>query len=253
MVREMAKFKAAVCTVTGRRSKNEDNYYFNGRIEPRTHGDGRLSGDFEGGAFFGVFDGMGGERDGEAASYMGARSLGRAVKKGGEAADVMDRAVQLAGNAMLRRTRARFVMGCTAVMLHIGESMATLASLGDSRAYMMRDGALRCLTRDHTEARLMIDAGIIGEGDAWKSEGRNRLTRFMGKSIVAERCGTLELMPGDVFLLCTDGVWAPLMEPQLAAALAASDSADTAEKITAMAKTAGSRDNMTAVVIMIDK
>lgn len=129
-----------------------------------------------------------------------------------------------------------------------------VAHLGDSPAYLLRDGQLTCLTTDHTIARVLMDAGAITADEALAHPGRNKLTRHVGMEPPAHPDVTqVELHPGDRLLLCSDGISGVLGEDTLRDVLSsAGDPEATCAALIEAATNADSTDNMTVVVVEFD-
>ena len=100
-----------------------------------------------------------------------------------------------------------FGMGTTLALLLVQSDRVTTLHLGDSRIYRMRDHALSLLTRDHSLLQEQIDAGVLTPGEARDSVNRNFVTRALGVDAVAEpEIGEYDLAPGDLYLICSDGL-----------------------------------------------
>ncbi|MFN8466656.1 MAG: protein phosphatase 2C domain-containing protein [Caldilineaceae bacterium] len=154
-------------------------------------------------------------------------------------------------------------MSTTIVLAALAGEKLYVMHLGDSRAYLMRDGALHLLTADHTWAQEALDAGSITAAEAAQHPGRNQLLRYLGsqKSISVDRGiimpGTgmreeyLLAQPGDVVLLCTDGLHHPLPAGELRQTLLdhAGYPQDAVDELIAQAVATGERDDITAVVM----
>ena len=98
-------------------------------------------------------------------------------------------------------------MGTTLAMLLFSENAATTLHLGDSRIYRMRNDVLSLLTRDHSLLQEQIDAGILTPGEARASINRNFVTRALGVDLIAEpEINEYDLVPGDLYLICSDGL-----------------------------------------------
>jgi serine/threonine protein phosphatase PrpC len=98
-------------------------------------------------------------------------------------------------------------MGTTLALLLIGEDSVTTLHLGDSRIYRMRDGVLSLLTRDHSLLQEQLDAGVLSPGEARESINRNFVTRALGVDVLAEpEINEYGLVPGDLYLVCSDGL-----------------------------------------------
>ena len=140
----------------------------------------------------------------------------------------------------------RIIATTVVILLARGEHFACLWA-GDSRAYLLREGALTRLTRDHCVVQELVEAGLIDDGDAEAHPQANVITRAVGAQ------GDLELdkvsariASGDLFLLCSDGLFKALPEAEMAAVLSAGGGCDA---LIAAALAAGARDNVTALSV----
>ena len=130
-----------------------------------------------------------------------------------------------------------------------GEHFACLWC-GDSRAYLLRDGALRQLTRDHSETQDLVDRGVLDPEEAKLWPRRNVLTRALGASDAAELDIVSDrLAAGDALLLCSDGLTGHLDDAEIAAALAEDDPQAVCDRLIALTLQRGARDNVTVVVL----
>ena len=126
-----------------------------------------------------------------------------------------------------------------------------VAHLGDSRAYLLRDGVLARLTRDHTVAQEMLEAGLLDEEQAEHHRLRHRLTRLLGDEMtdVEPEVWQLRLQDGDCLLLCTDGLTNMVTEEAIADILKTNEPVrEVVRELVEAALEAGGRDNVTAVV-----
>ena len=142
-------------------------------------------------------------------------------------------------------------MGATVVVALLTAQHAHIAHMGDSRAYLLRDGGLRQLTEDHSIVGLLVRNREITPQEAENHPAKGRLSRFAGmEADVPAATQTIELQPGDRLLLCTDGLWGMLPDAQLTAILAeGNDPEVTCRSLLAAGKQAGGQDNLTVVVI----
>jgi protein phosphatase len=123
--------------------------------------------------------------------------------------------------------------------------------VGDSRAYLFRKNHLHQLTRDHTRAQELVDAGVIEQNDAATHRWRNQLTRLLGDQAPDARPDVqrLSLSAGDCLLLCTDGLTEMLDDQKIVGVLQRASSASVAcRSLIADALAAGGNDNVTVVV-----
>jgi serine/threonine protein phosphatase PrpC len=146
-------------------------------------------------------------------------------------------------------------MGATLALAVIRESQALIAHLGDSRVYLLRGHKLQRLTRDHTLAQVLVDCGEIPAAEAARHPGRDRLTRFVGMADQAlPEIRLLPLCTGDRLLLCTDGLTNCVAARELATILHRHAAPEEAcRRLVAAANTAGGSDNITAVVVAIQR
>ncbi len=206
-------------------------------------------------------DGMGGYRGGEIAARIAVdtvqRSLAESFMPGWsveEAGDALTRAVERA-NAEIHQAGQRnadlALMGSTVVaaaVLERGEVVCV--HVGDSRAYLLHQGVLRQLTRDHTVVQEQVDAGLLSADDARMSNSRGMLTRGLGVASVAEvDIDLIGMEPGDILLLCSDGLTDMLADDEIRGALITGDALDqAADALVAGANRRGGRDNVSVVL-----
>jgi protein phosphatase len=148
------------------------------------------------------------------------------------------------------RAESRGVIGTTLVaLLMFGEHFACLWC-GDSRAYLLRAGALRQLTRDHSESQDLVDRGVLDPEEAKLWPRRNVLTRALGANDAAElEIVSDRLASGDVFLLCSDGLTGHLDEADIAAALGEDEPQAMCDRLIALTLERGASDNVTVAVV----
>jgi serine/threonine protein phosphatase PrpC len=220
---------------------------------------------------FVVADGMGGHAAGEVASRLATETI-HDLLQGGEDPDEtrLDRAVQDPGDVLRERLRyamnqasarirreaqikpAYTGMGTTVVVLLIEGDQAHVAHVGDSRIYMYRDGQLARLTRDHTVVQQEIDAGRLTPEMARQVAHRNYLTQSVGyHGPVEPDTSTRHLQPGDLFVLCSDGVTDPLDDRRIAEICSTAYPTDLAETLVREALEAGGEDNITVVTVRV--
>jgi serine/threonine protein phosphatase PrpC len=219
-----------------------------------------------------VADGMGGHAAGEVASRLAVETIRELLQGGGVDPDEtrLERAVHDYDDGLRERLRyamnqasARIRreaaanphwagMGTTAAVLLVEGEQAHVAHVGDSRIYLWRDGRLSRLTRDHTVVQAEIDAGRLTPAMARKVRHRNFLTQSVGyHGPVEPETATRPTEPGDIFLLCSDGVTDPLDDDAIARIFEDTDPQSLAETFVQEALQAGGEDNITAVVVRI--
>jgi PPM family protein phosphatase len=200
---------------------------------------------------FVVADGMGGHRGGEVASQLAVETLENMRKQG--TGDLRDQ-VQEANRVVFERSavdRKVAGMGTTLTAALVEGDRVRLAHVGDSRAYLLRDGELQLLTEDHTLVRRMVTEGEISKEEAETHPQRSVLTRALGVDAVVDvDDDTVEVLPGDRLLLCTDGLTSMVSEHAIEEVLRAVPAPrDAARRLVQMANQAGGMDNTTVVVL----
>jgi protein phosphatase len=200
---------------------------------------------------FAVADGMGGHRGGEVASDLALRTV-EELFTADEGS--LTEQVERANSAVFERSQTdRDVsgMGTTLTAALVEEARVRLAHVGDSRAYLLREGRLHLLTEDHTLVHRMVQEGEITESQAETHPHRSILTRALGVDPavqVDERY--VEVRPGDRLLLCTDGLTGMLHDGQIESVLETEPEAQRAvERLVREANRAGGVDNITAVLL----
>lgn len=170
-----------------------------------------------------VADGLGGHRGGEVASQMAVERLGRAVFDGVEDPATRLRAAIEQTNEMIytvaRDDTSLDGMGTTVVCLLLAEDGgAHVAHVGDSRLYRLRAGRIEPLTEDHSLVATLVREGVLTEQDARTDPRRNQILLALGVRPDTEiEVAAVELAPGDVFLLCSDGLHGLLDDAQILA------------------------------------
>lgn len=213
-----------------------------------------------------VADGMGGMNAGDVASMLaistGVKLADRSVKWGfkineKEARDLLARISAYFREIDRRITRKSeadrrlFGMGTTMTLAYSVGIHLFLIHVGDSRAYLYRDGRLQQLTRDHTVAQALADAGEISQDAVRKHARRNALTNYLGghRGRVKADVRWLQLRDGDRVLLCSDGLSDMVEDHEIAGCLAAKRAADAAvHELTRRALERGGKDNITVVM-----
>ncbi|MGZ8636837.1 MAG: protein phosphatase 2C domain-containing protein, partial [Actinomycetota bacterium] len=144
-------------------------------------------------------------------------------------------------------------MGTTLTAALLEDGALRLAHVGDSRAYLLRDGELHLVTEDHTLVRRMVQAGEITAEEAETHPHRNILTRALGvDGIIDVDEGILELREGDRVLLCTDGLTGMVRAEEIRAVLAGQpDPQEAVDLLVRAANRAGGVDNITALLLVV--
>ncbi len=200
-----------------------------------------------------VCDGMGGANAGEVASGVAAETLAAEVAKG----TPLHAAAEAANAAVFQRAHDNLEqtgMGTTLTAFVLEGDTARFAHIGDSRAYLLRDGELRQVSDDHSLVGEMMRDGRLTEEEAAVHPHRSILSRALGTEPQARIDEfTEDLLPGDVLLLCSDGLSGPVPADAIRVALTRSDPQAAAERLILEARRGGGPDNITAVVVRLDE
>lgn len=198
-----------------------------------------------------VADGMGGHRGGQVASQVALETMEELATQGpGSLADHVRRANRAVWDRSVEDERLSG-MGTTLTAARIDGASALIAHVGDSRAYLLRDGMLRQLTTDHTLVDRMVRSGEITEAEADVHPHKNVLTRALGTDEQVEVDeDALALVDGDRLLICSDGLTGMVTEDQIQAILENSDHPQqAADRLVKAANRAGGIDNISVVVL----
>ena len=235
------------------RKNNEDNFGY----------------DIAAGIFV-VCDGMGGHAAGETASRIavssvleqfgkrrhndGAEVLGRSIQDVSQRANNLANAIHLANQA-IRDTSSQNPqlsgMGSTIVAVLSEGNRFSIGHVGDSRAYLVRQGAIHQLTTDHSLVMEQVRRGLITMEEAEHSKVQNVIMRALGvEESVEPDLEDHEFLPGDVLLLCSDGLSRYVMENSITEVIGRVGDLDTAcDELIALAKAGGSDDNITCLLL----
>jgi protein phosphatase len=218
-----------------------------------------------------VADGVGGHAKGEVASAESIEQVQGWIRSGrasiealrqSPSEDALYRARRLVESAVQQACYMVFGlaeldperkgMSTTISTALITARTAFIAQVGDSRVYMMREGQVSQLTEDHTLINYKLKHGLITEEEARKAPGKNVITRAVGHRDYVEVDTTqVQVMPGDRFLLCSDGLHGYLQEKEIAPLLILDPLQDAAWQFVALANARGGRDNITAVIVQV--
>ncbi|MFL5891807.1 MAG: Stp1/IreP family PP2C-type Ser/Thr phosphatase [Solirubrobacterales bacterium] len=225
-------------TDTGRqRDANEDSYFARSPV-------------------FAVADGMGGAQAGEVASRLAAESF-EAVQRGDEPPEAYLRAIAKTANARIHRLsqsdESRSGMGTTFTAALLEDEEVGFAHVGDSRGYLFRDGELKLLTSDHSLVEELRRQGRLTDEQAEDHPQRSIITRALGPERDVEvDTMTYRARPGDVYLLCSDGLTTMIKDDRIAEILRRSGTLDEAvDQLVSEANAAGGRDTVTVVAFRV--
>ncbi len=201
-----------------------------------------------------VADGMGGHQDGEFASQTLVRdiaSIGVAVTAADQIARFRDRVMR--GNDTIRRhadARGLGTIGTTLAALLAFDYGYSCVWSGDSRVYLLRNGVLSQITKDHTEVQELVDSGVLTRAQARTWPRRNVITRAVGifeDPELEERSG--EIRPGDTFLLCSDGLTGHMSDEEIAAMTHRLRPQQACDALIEATLERGATDNVTVIVL----
>ena len=222
------------------RQGNEDNYYVRAPL-------------------FVVADGMGGAQAGEVASEIAVRQFEGGLPDDSHPGEALVALIQEANARIHEQARSdaqHAGMGTTTTAAYLTGDTVVVAHVGDSRCYLVRDGDLIRLTRDHSLVGELVARGKLTEEQAESHPQRSVITRALGPEPHVEvDVDAFPARPGDVFLLCSDGLTSMVHEPQLKPLL--TDPGRSLEQIgralIAAANDAGGRDNITVILFRVEE
>jgi PPM family protein phosphatase len=237
------------------RRNNEDSYGY----------------DTEHGIFV-VCDGMGGEAAGEVASKIavttvlsyfrdagangGYPAIGRTFEGASPNANALASAIQLANQAIRQSAMndsRKTGMGTTIVAALVRDSEVSIANVGDSRIYLVRDHKIRQLTNDHSLVMEQVRRGLMTAEEAGRSELQNVIVRALGlEQGVEPDLADLDVHPEDTLLFCSDGLFRHLSDAQIVEVLTSTSTVEEAcDCLIEAAKLGGGSDNITCVLVRL--
>jgi protein phosphatase len=230
--------RSTVASHSGRRRRHNEDAYV---IKP---------------PIFAVADGMGGARGGEVASSLAAEAV-RADEADGSAKERVVALVQRANRSIYERSSSDADvsgMGTTITLALVEDGHVTFAHVGDSRAYVLREGKLEQLTDDHSLVAELVRSGKLSPEEAEHHPQRSVITRVLGTDPdVDVDTFVVDTRPGDVFVICSDGLTDMLGDEEIGSVLAerTSDLDEAAKELVRRANKAGGDDNITVVAFEI--
>jgi protein phosphatase len=266
------KLRVGVVSTVGKRDHNEDNYYVPGRRSVRAdrphdppsgeHATSTLDPE----NVFIVADGMGGQLAGEHASAMAVDIIPRAIERRLPSQESEARAIQGAIREAVAEANQEILgcsgavsdyanMGTTVVLALFRHGTVYVAGIGDSRAYRLRSDAVERLTKDHSLADALREAGTITEEELAHHKYKNVLYLYLGCKDARsgpEDVRVLDVRPGDRFLLASDGLTGVVRDEELTQVLeTVDDPQHAAQALVDRALSNDSKDNVTALVIHV--
>ncbi len=208
---------------------------------------------------FAVADGMGGAQAGEIASSIAVETLGAGRPDGAASAEQQLASLIQTANQRIhdlsRSDEQHAGMGTTMTVVLVGEEEITIAHVGDSRAYLLRERELRRLTRDHSLVEELLEQGRLTPEEASRHPQRSVITRSVGPERHVEvDTQTARARDGDVFLICSDGLTTMIDEPFIERTLNGGGRLeDLGHALIDAANDAGGRDNITVVLFRVEE
>lgn len=215
---------------------------------------------------FGLFviaDGMGGHAYGQEASLLATRItsntvvpmlLGNAELGHNALFDLLRESVRRANDVIYHHNQQQQAnMGTTLLTALLVGSTAYIVNVGDSRAYLYRKDTLTQVTRDHSITSRLVEANMITQAEVYTHPKRNQLYRNIGdKPTVEVDLFTVPLLYGDKLLLCSDGLWEMVQEPDIQhiMGMASDEPSRTVDALIQAALKGGGRDNVSAIVVL---
>jgi len=224
-------------TDTGKkRRRNEDDYV----VEP---------------PLFAIADGMGGAQAGELASSLAAGAIREDEGAEGSGERRVTELIQEANRRVYQRSSqdaAASGMGTTMTVALVSNGNVVFGHVGDSRAYLIRNGELSRITNDHSWVFEQVQAGMLTEAEAEKHPLRNVITRALGGALsVSPDASEIELRKGDVYLLCSDGLTGMVPEEDILRVVTknSDDLEKGCQELIDTANERGGLDNITAILV----
>jgi protein phosphatase len=220
-----------------------------------------------------VSDGIGGHQSGEVAAEMAVEVISHMVAQSDarRPLETLDNAIQVTSDAIAAKAKddtQRLGMGTTCACAWVVGNRLFTASVGDSRIYLLRSGSLMQLTIDHTWVQEAMDRGILQPEDARHHPNVHIIRRYLGSSKTPEadlrmRMATdesdtqarshqgMRLLPGDLLLLCTDGLTDVVENAEIEPAVRGLDLQSAAQSLVDLACARDAQDNITVVMVLV--
>ncbi len=220
-----------------------------------------------------VSDGIGGHRAGEVAAEMAVETISHMVAQSDirHPLAILDHAIQVTSDAIASKAKddtQRLGMGTTCACAWVIGSQLFIASVGDSRVYLLRNGSLMQLTVDHTWVQEAVERGILGPEDARNHPNVHVIRRYLGSSktpqadtrlrLAKDESDTqarsnqgLRLLPGDLLLLCTDGLTDVVEDADIEPTVRGLDLKSAAQALVDLACSRAGNDNITVALMLV--
>ena len=205
---------------------------------------------------YGVADGMGGHKGGEIASAGLRDGLLRETKDAEPDVQTLEKAVQKVNTELWERQKndaSLSGMGTTLTVLWPKEKEMIIGQVGDSRAYLLRDGELTQVTNDHSMVADMVRKGVLTEEQAACHPMRNYITRAVGtETLIEVDMSVHDRKKGDRWLICSDGLHGTVFGDELIELMKTEDLDEAADKMLQAALNGGGKDNISLILLQDD-
>jgi protein phosphatase len=256
MIDEYSGWPFTISAASDRGSVRERNEDYYGIFDPETDSVRESRG-----VLVVVTDGMGGHFSGEEASRMVVKVMGDIyydeAEKKSNAIETLDMAFREANRSVFNHVGngRKGTAGTTCTSVALFPDHYNIAHAGDSRAYLIRDGKIEQLTRDHSLVGEMVEKGLIDRKEAARHPRRNVLTRAVGlrHEVAPDLDEGISFKDGDKILLCSDGLFSMVPEDEIGSIVELNDPSKACERLIEAALSYGGDDNITAVVIQKGK
>jgi protein phosphatase len=244
----MLEIDFAELSDVGRLREGNEDYL--GHVAPDTSEQARSHG-----WLFVVADGVGGHEKGEVASRTAVETVLEGFRKAprGEPLSSLLQNLVRKANTRVLESGMDSGMATTVVACALRYDRAVIAHVGDSRCYLIREKAAMLLTRDHTIASEQARLGLLSSEDMAESETRHILSRSLGTELtVSAEVSDHQVLPGDILLLCSDGLHGALAPGDIARVVSETGDVEVAaRKLVALANEKDGSDNVTAQVVRV--
>ncbi len=243
---------AALSDIGLRRRENQDSYgHFRGEGPAAAKGHLVV-----------VADGMGGHQGGGVASRLAVDTIVGAYRDApaGSPTEILHQAFEQASHRIFETAQQRpdlASMGTTCTALVFVDNRVHVVHVGDTRAYLIRDAKIQRLTADQTWVQAMAAQGVITSREAEQHPDRNILMQALGTRVAPTSAGSAEplpVLPGDLYLLCTDGLSGLVEDEEIRdLALAEADPRQVCARLVELAKARGGDDNITVLLFQVPR
>jgi protein phosphatase len=206
-----------------------------------------------------IADGMGGHQGGQEASRLAVEIVRDVYRNSyGDPQSALLAGLQAAHAGIQQTANANANlcgMGTTCTAISLANDRLYYAHVGDSRLYLVRKGSLTRLTRDHAYIAAMVEQGVIDQEAAATHPQRHVLTSALGTGDHVQADwpeAALDLAPGDILILCTDGLWNLVGEEELLQSTSTLRPAEACKQLVALARNRGAPDNITLQVLKVE-